>query len=201
MTHGRIGIILGGVMWCAGTLLAQEPSLAEVAKAQKAAKAKKTSSSKVIGDEEVTQLRARNHVGGPGTECDASCETSVRATLEEQGARMTDAQWADAFASGRNELETDSEWQDFFPGFQRELCQGSAAKAEERERLQEAGRKAAARVQKEAQETQQGLARVSDPSTDVATRQRMVRELRAKAVKFEIMKIAVDRAKLGCGGK
>jgi hypothetical protein len=198
MRHGRIGIILGGVLWCAGTLLAQEPSLADVAKAQKAAKAKKNSSSKVIGDEEMTQLRARNHVGGPGTDCDSICETAVRATLEEQGARMTDAQWADAFAGGRNELETDSEWQDFFPGFQRELC-GSAAKAEERERLQEAGRKAAARVQKEAEETQQGLARVSDPSTDAATRQRMVRELRAKAVKFEIMRIAVDRAKLGCG--
>jgi hypothetical protein len=197
MVPFKSAIVLAAALLCAASLFAQEQSLGDMVKAQKAAKAK-NSAGKVVGEEELAQLRARNHVGGPGTECDPNCELAVRTAMEEKGKKMTDAEWADGLADGRSDLESDTEWQEIFPDIQREICMGETERAHEAEHLQETDRRLARKVIQETHDALQQLAQVTDPNATQAARERGVREIRAKAVKLQIMKFDAERAKQTC---
>jgi hypothetical protein len=200
MIHLRNGILLGGILLCAASLPAQEQPLGDVVKAQKEAKAR-TTPSKVIQEEQLAEMRERNHVGGPGTECDPSCQATVRTAMEDKAKKMTDADWAEALADGRGDLETDAEWQGLFPEIQREVCLTSAERARDPERSQAAGQRIASKMLRETKEAMHGLSLAVDPDSNPATRERITRELRGKAVKLQIMKLVVDRAKQSCGAR
>jgi hypothetical protein len=197
MAPSKLAIVLAAALLCSPLLHAQEQSLGDIVKAQKAAKAK-TSGGKLVDEESLADLRARNHVGGPGTECDPACEAAVRAAMEEKGKKMTDAEWAQGLADGHSDLESDTEWQEIFPGIQREVCMGETERAHDSERLQEFDRKLARKVMQEARDALQQLAQVTDPNASQEARERGVREIRAKAVKLQIMKYDAERAKQDC---
>jgi len=175
---------------------AQGQSLADLARAQRQ---KKAASSKVIDDEEMAQRRAHRGNGDPALQCDDACVAAVKLAVQQDGRlQLTAEQWQTSLAAGEDELAQDDEWSQLFSEFRQQFCRRTAGGAVDPEKARDLDRRVSKKLLDDAQKSMEVLGRAMQAGTNQAAVNQATDAARAKAMKFYIIRVQVERAKQSC---
>ena len=174
----------------------QGQSLGDVAKAQRQ---KKAASTKVIDDEAMAQRRAHRGNGDPALQCDDACVTAVRLAVQHDGRLpLTAEQWQTSLAAGEDDLAQDDEWSQLFSEFRQQFCRRTSGGAVDPEKTRDLDRRVSKKLLDDAQKSMEVLGRAMQAGTSQAAVNQAADAARAKAIKFYIIRVQVERAKQSC---
>jgi hypothetical protein len=175
---------------------AQGQSLGDLAKAQRQ---KKAASTKVIDDEEMAQRRAHRGTGDPALQCDDACVAAVKLAVQQDGRlQLSVEQWQTSLGAGEDELAQDDEWSQLFSEFRQQFCRRTGGGAVDPERARDLDRRVSKKLLDDAQKSMEALGRAMQAGTSQAAVNQAADAARAKAMKFYIIRVQVERAKQSC---
>jgi len=173
---------------------AQSQSLGDVARAQR----QKKTSAKVIDDEAMAQRRAQRGAGESALQCDADCAAAVKdAVQQNSNLKMNEVQWQTALVAGEDELAQDDEWSQLFSEIQERICHKTAGAADP-VKAQDLDRRIAKKILDDVRENMDGISHAMEAGSNQAAINRAMDSARARAVKLQIVKVLVERAKRVC---